>query len=111
VRKPLTYREIFFAHNGIGPWPCFECGENVFAEELYVHHSDHDHYNDEPGNLVAAHPGCHSGYHKRMRGDRQTDYQKLRASETHRGRKKTPEEIAKRVAARRANAAKRGARW
>ena len=58
-----NYREIFFAYNGPGPWPCDFCKKEVLAVDLDIHHRDGDHSNDNPENLVAAHRSCHASHH------------------------------------------------
>jgi 5-methylcytosine-specific restriction endonuclease McrA len=57
------HREVFFAHNGPGPYPCHFCGKPVSFDEVLVHHHDDDHANNEPANLKASHHSCHSGHH------------------------------------------------
>lgn len=64
-RGKYIYREVFFAHNGPGPYVCFDCGQEVTFDEVLVHHKDHDDTNDDPCNLVAAHDGCHTSHHMR----------------------------------------------
>lgn len=65
----LTYREIFFAHNGMGPFDCVFCGEAAdptipwSRKALVVHHQDENPQNNEVQNLVAAHHGCHVSAH------------------------------------------------
>ena len=61
------YQRLFFAEHGNGPWPCDFCSEPVV--DLTVHHRDHDHFNDEIGNLGAVHPSCHTTHHVRYRKD------------------------------------------
>ncbi len=63
-----SYREIFFATHGVGPYKCFSCGEIVLIDDAHIHHVDHDHTNDQPENLTAAHYTCHARYHALSRG-------------------------------------------
>ena len=59
------HREVFLAHNGPGPWRCRGCALDVLFSSVFdVHHLDHDHSNNDPLNLVAMHPECHSRLHK-----------------------------------------------
>jgi hypothetical protein len=51
-----------FRKNNPSPWNCYFCGEEVIA--LLVHHVDHDHSNNDLGNLVAAHKKCHDQHHQ-----------------------------------------------
>lgn len=63
-RKRTRYRELFFAHNGPGPYICyFGCGEPVTFQEVIVHHTDDDFTNDSITNLAPAHRVCHNGHH------------------------------------------------
>lgn len=57
------HREVFFAHNGAGPWACHFCGEDVEFDAVQVHHLDEDHGNNDPSNLGASHRGCHTKHH------------------------------------------------
>jgi hypothetical protein len=65
------HRDIFFMHNGPGPWSCHFCAEPILVQDLtrrygpVVHHIDENHGNNDPGNLSLAHFGCHCGYHNR----------------------------------------------
>jgi hypothetical protein len=56
----MKYVSLFKEHNQ-PPWHCHFCGELV--EKLYIHHLDHDHYNNELTNLVAVHKRCHDQHH------------------------------------------------
>jgi GntR family transcriptional regulator len=68
-----TSHKVWLAANGPGPWPCTFCalpvprlgGENRirFSDHGIVHHHDGNHGNNDPGNLRAAHRGCHGTYH------------------------------------------------
>lgn len=80
VGSPVNWhhREVFFAYNGPGPFTCFDCGKDVVMEEVHVHHRDNDKTNNEPNNLAAAHPDCHSRF-------------------TNLGRKERPEVVKRRV--------------
>lgn len=62
------YREIFFAHNGPGPYICKECEGEVTFFEVLVHHEDHDRSNNNLENLVPNHRGCHTIHHSTGRG-------------------------------------------
>lgn len=63
TRNRSRYREVFFAYNGVGPYACAFCDEQVDFDVVTVHHLDHDHTNDDPENLAAAHKGCHNSHH------------------------------------------------
>ncbi len=59
------HREVFFAHNGVGPYICYGCtGILVFDEEFPIHHKDGNHENNDPENLEPMHTGCHIRLHK-----------------------------------------------
>jgi len=60
----ITYREIFFGVNGLGPFLCCFCGEDVTADEVLVHHANGDRQDNRPDNLKPAHRSCHTSYHK-----------------------------------------------
>ena len=60
----LSYRDVFFAWNGLGPWKCKECGDLIWAMNLHIHHLDYDHSNNDPNNLVPLHETCHKRLHK-----------------------------------------------
>lgn len=108
-RSQTKHRETFFAWNGPGPYICHFCGEDVFFEEVHVHHRDHDDYNNDKSNLVAAHVGCHHSYHRkqmtqeeknaaaaRMRNRTVSDETRQKMSEAKKARGKTgpePEEV------------------
>lgn len=62
------YREIFFAHNGPGPYTCDECGEEVDFWTVLIHHKNHDENDHRLENLVPAHRGCHTAHHSTGRG-------------------------------------------
>ena len=62
-----TYREIFFAYNGPGPWACTFCGCYIVSEDLDVHHRDENKKNNDPSNLGAAHRTCHASHHSTNR--------------------------------------------
>lgn len=70
------HRELFFAYNGVGPWPCFFCNLLVSFDDVVVHHRDHNHGNNEPSNLTPAHGSCHSRDPERNEriGVKQTEY-------------------------------------
>lgn len=62
-----TYREIFFAYNGPGPWACYFCDEPVTPEDLDVHHKDENKKNNLHSNLTASHRTCHASQHSKGR--------------------------------------------
>ena len=62
------YREIFFAHNGPGPYSCVECDTEVGFFDVLVHHDDHDRSNNTIENLMPSHRGCHTKHHSIGRG-------------------------------------------
>lgn len=74
-RKRSQYRELFFAHNGVGPYKCsFDCGSLVLFEEAVIHHKNGDHTDNSIDNLEAAHRLCHNGHHLReLWNDRRDD--------------------------------------
>lgn len=56
-----VHREVFLAHNGPGPWPCYECGRDVYFEtSFHVHHANGDDQDHSVMNLAAMHPPCHT---------------------------------------------------
>lgn len=57
-----AHRQAFFQVYGPGPHNCYFC-EGMLAYVEVVHHVDHNHANNDPVNLRAAHNGCHSSYH------------------------------------------------
>ena len=76
---------VFFAHNGRGPWQCFFCSDVVLkiGQKTWdgnIHHRDNDVTNDAAENLVVGHTVCHQRVHP------PTDEQKLRISQTLKGR-------------------------
>jgi hypothetical protein len=81
-RTEMTYREVFFAANGFGPWKCCECGRLVERSDLDVHHVDGNRVNNDPSNLVAVHALCHLGITRRNI----TVESRARMSDTMRGR-------------------------
>lgn len=115
-RKRTRYRELFFAHNGAGPYECyFECGVPVSFQEVVVHHTDDDFTNDTVENLAAAHRVCHNGHHFKelwaerrqefidspTRGNRKphSDETKRKISNTKKARKQAPTQEARDKAA------------
>jgi hypothetical protein len=62
-RESTRYRELFFANNGSGPYPCDFCGKDVDFDAVTVHHRDHDFTNNHPDNLGACHKRCHNAHH------------------------------------------------
>lgn len=62
-RRRSQYREIFFAHNGAGPYECFFCSEPVQFQEVIVHHEDHNEINNDLTNLKPCHRLCHNSHH------------------------------------------------
>ena len=83
------YHRIFFAANGFGPYTCFHCGQPVYFDEVIIHHLDHDHWNDDPDNLAAAHPPCHISHHHN--GKAVTAHARLNMSRSHSGARLTAE--------------------
>lgn len=74
MHRHKTYRRLFLAWNGDGPWPCFKFGNDVTKEAFTVHHEDEDEENNTKENLKPMHKGCHNSVH-------------------HKGRKNSPETI------------------
>lgn len=62
-RQRTRYREIFFAYNGVGPYACYFCGDDVSFDSIVVHHIDENETNNSVENLVATHRVCHNGHH------------------------------------------------
>lgn len=81
-RRRTKYREVFFAHNGPGPYPCAFCESVVDFEGVVIHHDDHDHTNDEPGNLVPCHQDCHTRHHFKYNWTEPEFRKKMQASPT-----------------------------
>lgn len=88
--RRITYREVFFAHNGFGPYVCAHCTRAVHPEDLVVHHADHDRSNSSPVNLLAMHEPCHMQHHQDVIGPRPKEAC-AKISETMRGRPKSDE--------------------
>ena len=101
-RRKLSYREIFFMHNGPGPYLCHFCNEKVEAISITVHHKDHNEENHAPDNLKASHVSCHMSHHNAGRvmspaerekrrqgrlGKLHTEDTKARMSMSHTGKK------------------------
>jgi len=40
-----------------------DCTGPPLAERVCIHHSDEDHSNNRPENLLASHGGCHKRHH------------------------------------------------
>lgn len=63
-----VFRRVWTAAYSL-PTPChFKCGEMVtefgrHSQDGSIHHLDHNPENNELGNLVVAHRGCHQRYH------------------------------------------------
>lgn len=91
------YREVFFAHNGPGPYTCFYCEEDVTFKEVAVHHKDENKRNNDPENLEAAHDDCHMAHHNRLRG-KQSARTRARKSTAMKQLWKDPAFRAKRIA-------------
>lgn len=80
------HRETFFAHNGIGPYPCFVCGTLIsFYDQIVIHHIDENHGNNFSDNLSAIHHGCHSRLHQK--GSTRSDEARARMSAANSGRR------------------------
>jgi hypothetical protein len=64
---------IFIKFNGAGPWSCYFCHHDVHQlggcqpDSGMVHHIDKNTSNNARSNIVAAHHGCHTGYHNTER--------------------------------------------
>lgn len=66
-RSTLTYRDVFFATYGFGPYRCAGCNEEmIFGDSFVIHHIDHDSQNHVPENLVAMHRSCHASHHSKI---------------------------------------------
>lgn len=67
--RSYRYVRIFLDTHGPFPHPCNFCGGVIPAyggrsgESAVIHHLDHDHLNDDPVNLAAAHRRCHAEHH------------------------------------------------
>jgi hypothetical protein len=113
------HQRIFFAVNGLGPYPCFdpECGQTVSIEDVIVHHIDYDHDNNDPVNLTGMHRKCHQRLHAKLRtwdedqrenfrqsrlGSQHTLAARRKMSDSHTGKKHSPETRAKMSAAAKA---------
>lgn len=68
---PRAYRTTFFKHNGTEPWACHFCEEDVFADELHVHHLDGLRVDNSAENLAATHQSCHAAHHARVRAEKE----------------------------------------
>lgn len=86
----MTYRDMFFAVWGSGPWPCCFCGDDVEIVVVHIHHINGDHADDRCANLAPIHPSCHKRHHDRakprarMQRKPMTDETRRRISEAHR---------------------------
>lgn len=66
----MSHFNVWFTANVL-PLPCYFCEEPIYVRgerggaSLVIHHVDHDHMNNVPENLVAAHRSCHISYHHR----------------------------------------------
>lgn len=91
------YREVFFAHNGPGPYTCCFCGQPVDFEEVVIHHVDHNRTNLARENLTAAHETCHKSHHHKGKIVSAEARANIGAASAGRwvGRKHRPETIAK----------------
>jgi hypothetical protein len=75
VQKSYGYKLKFFAFNGIGPWQCFFCTQEVKIDwdmiqpnDYAIHHINGNHEDNTISNLAMAHSGCHSRHHARTDG-------------------------------------------
>jgi hypothetical protein len=103
-RQQEVYRRVFIAWHGDLPHTCFFCQEVVTtwgrrSAEGTIHHIDEDFTNNDPGNLTAAHMGCHVRHHS----GEQVPYERTPAiraktSAALRGKTQSPESNAKRAA-------------
>ena len=57
------HRDVFFAHNGPGPFACSYCSEEVTLDDTLVHHNDGNYTNNDLANLAPMHFGCHTKHH------------------------------------------------
>ena len=67
------YHRVWRKANGLGPWPCFGCGQEVaelgalsrgpWRSQGVIHHHDGNHSNNELSNLRVMHHGCHATHH------------------------------------------------
>ena len=85
----LTYRDVFFAKRGFGPWRCRLCRLLIEPQDLHIHHKDRDRTNSDPRNLEPLHESCHGQLHKR--GKRLSAETRHKMSESHKGVPRTPE--------------------
>lgn len=58
------HRRKLYPHRFVysGEWICSICGAST---DLVVHHSDFDHYNNDPNNLVCLCRSCHAKLHSK----------------------------------------------
>jgi len=76
---------------------CMACGKEDEREKyIHVHHKDHNRENNNAENLKVLCAKCHRVEHPQ----KATDYQKQRASETHKGIPKSEEQKTKMSEAR-----------
>ena len=81
VSTSMAHKFIFLAYNGPGPYSCSFCDESVRppwvpgnkGEALQVHHLNHDHNDNDPANLAAAHGKCHASYHFKLTWERKRE--------------------------------------
>lgn len=78
------FRDVFFAANGFGPWPCFFCNQRVGFDDICVHHVGHDRRDGRPENLKPSHRGCHTAHHSK--GRPWSEESREMARKTHTGR-------------------------
>jgi deoxycytidylate deaminase len=83
------YRRIFQDAYGLGPHECYFCRVIMPRAEV-IHHKDHDHSNDAPDNLAAAHAGCHSAYHMASNPEKQSFAPKPRVTITNNWTQRKP---------------------
>lgn len=58
------HRRVLYPHRYVynGEWICSLCGADI---DLVVHHSDFNHYNNEPNNLMCLCRSCHAKLHSK----------------------------------------------
>ena len=89
-----VYKKIALNHYGR---KCMDCGKTDERKKgIHVHHKDENHSNNKLNNLVVLCAKCH----KKRHPQRMSDYQKRRASETHKNKPKSKEQRKKMSEAR-----------
>ncbi len=57
------YREVFFAAHGPGPHLCWLCDLELSFIEIFIHHLNGNHDDNDPENLTSMHEFCHRAIH------------------------------------------------